>query len=179
MAEINVAPGLVDVIDRRGGALLQRVTQDASSIDLTRSSTIRISGSPQSVLRYERQGNDLILHRDDGRVVRYKHFFELDAEGFHSELVFDDGTHLIHADFPAEIVGVDAAALAAGDTVTLVPAYEPLSDVLPLLLESGTLGGLSMATFWRCQTADWRNFVGVGDWQRARVGRDPVLHASL
>lgn len=61
--------------------------------------TVSIPGSPDRVARYQRQGDDRILHMQDGTVVRYQRFFLIDAEGYHSELVFDDGTRLTHIHF--------------------------------------------------------------------------------
>lgn len=144
MSESNVVQGYVSIIDRRGsGNVVQYVSPNATDILLQRSSTVKISGTPDSVARYERQGDDLILHMQDGTVVRYQRFFLLDAEGYHSELVFDDGTRLTHVNFATN--PEDAAALSAGEAAALIPQYEYLPDIAPLLLHSGSQSGLSAA----------------------------------
>ncbi|HAI05671.1 MAG TPA: hypothetical protein DCM39_07940, partial [Pantoea sp.] len=50
------------------------------------------------VARNERQGKDLVMHMSDGRTVHYEKFFFDDAEGEHSELVFDDGVKPLEQD---------------------------------------------------------------------------------
>ncbi|MCW2483544.1 BapA prefix-like domain-containing protein, partial [Candidatus Symbiopectobacterium sp. NZEC135] len=70
MAESNVVQGYIGITDRRGsGNVIQHVSPDATDIVLQHSSTVRIPGSPDRVARYERQGDDLILHMQDGTVL--------------------------------------------------------------------------------------------------------------
>ncbi|KIS42073.1 Ig-like domain-containing protein [Kosakonia radicincitans] len=121
MAQQNSLSASVDVINQKTGDV---VTQYANSSDrvvnLTETSIVRINASPEVVNYYEREGNDLIVHMKDGTTVRYQSFFELDADGLHSELIFQDdlGTH--HAAFP---YAADAGPAAAEP---IVPAF---SDV--------------------------------------------------
>ncbi|QZN95213.1 Ig-like domain-containing protein [Symbiopectobacterium purcellii] len=144
MEENNVVQGYIGITDRRGsGNVIQHVSPDVTDIVLQHSSTVRIPGSPDRVARYERQGDDLILHMQDGTVVRYQRFFLLDAEGYHSELVFDDGTRLTHIHFSS--APGDAAALSAGETIALIPQYDVLADISTLLLHSASANGLSAA----------------------------------
>lgn len=76
MVESNVVQGYIGITDRRSsGNVVQHVSPDVTDIVLQRSSTVRIPGSPDRVVRYERQGDDLILHMQDGTVVRYQRFF--------------------------------------------------------------------------------------------------------
>lgn len=87
---------------------------------------------------YERQGNDLIVHMKDGTTVRYQSFFELDADGKHSELVFDDGNGAIqHAIFPA--------TAATTEPMLITPQFESLSDVSPLLITDHDLSNGAIA----------------------------------
>lgn len=144
MAENNVVQGYIGITDRRGsGNVIQHVSPDVTDIVLQHSSTVRIPGSPDRVARHERQGDDLILHMQDGTVVRYQRFFLIDAEGYHSELVFDDGTRLTHIHFSS--APGDAAALSAGETIALIPQYNVLADISSLLLHSADASGLSAA----------------------------------
>lgn len=92
MAELT--QGRVDIISRENGTLIsQSVSGSSQSINLTEPSVVRISGTRDMVTQYERQGNDLVLHMRDGKTVRYQKFFLDDADGQHSELVFDDGVN--------------------------------------------------------------------------------------
>lgn len=97
----NSLPGTVDVLNQQTGDVVIHYSQSADRIvNLTQTSVVRINASPESVNSYERQGNDLIVHMRDGTTVRYQNFFRLDAEGLHSELVFQDEQGVHHALFP-------------------------------------------------------------------------------
>ncbi|MDE8742315.1 Ig-like domain-containing protein [Pectobacterium polaris] len=144
MSDMNVIAGNANILSRHSGQFINAVPQGATNIELLESSTVRIYGTPDVVSRYERVGNDLILHMSDGTTVRYESFFTLDAAGYHSELVFDDGTRLIHAQFS----GAAAAegAVLAGEAIVLTPEYATLGDMASLLIGSTTTSTLSTAT---------------------------------
>ncbi|QDX98363.1 BapA prefix-like domain-containing protein [Pectobacterium carotovorum subsp. carotovorum] len=99
MSDMNVIAGNANILSRQDGQFIRAVPEGTTNVQLLESSTVRIYGTPDIVSRYERIGDDLILHMTDGTTVRYESFFTLDAAGYHSELVFDDGTRLIHAQF--------------------------------------------------------------------------------
>ncbi|MGK3141503.1 Ig-like domain-containing protein [Pantoea sp. C2G6] len=128
MAELT--QGRVDIISRENGTLIsQSVSGSSQSINLTEPSVVRINGTRAMVTQYERQGNDLVLHMRDGSTVRYQKFFLDDANGEHSELVFDDGVNPPeHALFPQTATATDLAA------APVTPTYESLESVEPLLL---------------------------------------------
>lgn len=118
-------PGSVDIINQKTGDVVAQYAHDSDRVvNLTDTSVVRINASPESVNFYERQGNDLIVHMKDGTTVRYQSFFNLDADGLHSQLIFEDnlGTH--HAVFPAaaETAGAAAGAEAIAPTFTDVAA---------------------------------------------------------
>lgn len=115
MAELT--QGRVDIISRENGTLISQSTGGSSqTINLTEPSVVRISGTRAMVAQYERQGNDLVLHMRDGSTVRYQKFFFDDAEGEHSELVFDDGVNPPeHALFPQTAEGAELASNAVTD----------------------------------------------------------------
>ncbi|WP_426596057.1 Ig-like domain-containing protein [Pectobacterium brasiliense] len=144
MSDMNVIAGNANILSRHSGQFINAVPQGTTNIELLESSTVRIYGTPDAVSRYERVGNDLILHMKDGTTVRYESFFTLDAAGYHSELVFDDGTRLIHAQFS----GAAAAegAVLAGEAIVLTPEYATLSDMASLLIGSTTTSTLSATT---------------------------------
>ncbi|MGL5388968.1 MAG: Ig-like domain-containing protein [Serratia sp. (in: enterobacteria)] len=138
MAQTNFTLGAVDIIARHGGARIADVATGSSSVSLTQSSIVRIHGTQALVSSYERQGNDLIVHMKDGTTVRYQSFFEVDADGKHSELVFDDGNGTIqHAIFPA--------TAASAEPVLITPQFESLSDVSSLLITDHELSNGAIA----------------------------------
>ncbi|MFJ5417164.1 Ig-like domain-containing protein [Pectobacterium carotovorum] len=144
MSDMNVIAGNANILSRQGGQFIRAVPEGTTNVELLESSTVRIFGTPDVVSRYERVGNDLILHMKDGTTVRYESFFTLDAAGYHSELVFDDGTRLIHAQFSGA-AAAEGAALAA-EAVALTPEYTALGDMTSLLIGSTTTSTLSATT---------------------------------
>ncbi|MBZ6395095.1 MULTISPECIES: Ig-like domain-containing protein [Pantoea] len=140
MAELT--QGRVDIISRENGTLISQSTGGSSqTINLTEPSVVRISGTRAMVAQYERQGNDLVLHMRDGSTVRYQKFFFDDAEGEHSELVFDDGVNPPeHALFPQTAEGAELASNA------VTPTYESLDSVEPLLLADNTNSSMGVIT---------------------------------
>lgn len=139
MAQLSA--GRVDIISRENGTLLSQNSTNASrTILLTEPSVVRINSTRATVASFERQGEDLILHMQDGSVVRYQRFF-LEEDGVHSELVFDDGVNPPeHALFPASS-GTDAAT-----AMNVTPTYESLENIEPLLLADNELLGTNLTT---------------------------------
>lgn len=140
MAELT--QGRVDIISRENGTLIsQSVSSSSQTINLTEPSVVRISGTRDIVTQYERQGNDLVLHMRDGQTVRYQKFFLDDAEGQHSELVFDDGVNPPeHALFPQTAEGAELASSS------VTPTYESLDSVEPLLLADNANTSMGVIT---------------------------------
>lgn len=121
---------IVDVLSRTNGSVVSQVSGASQTVNLNQLSIVRIHAARSAVTSYERVGNDLIIHMQDGSTVRYHSFFDTDGKGHHSELIFDDGVHPIeHASF------VDTA-VAPGAAVAVVPGYETIPDVGVLLLDS-------------------------------------------
>ncbi|WP_459176032.1 Ig-like domain-containing protein [Ewingella americana] len=120
---------IVDVLSRINGSVVSQVSGASQTVNLNQLSIVRVHATRAAVTRYERVGNDLIVHMQDGSVVRYHSFFNTDGKGHHSELVFDDGVHPIeHATF------VDTG-LAPGSAVAVVPGYETIPNVGALVLD--------------------------------------------
>ncbi|WP_127158066.1 Ig-like domain-containing protein, partial [Pectobacterium polaris] len=140
MSDMNVIAGNTSILSRHGGQLINAVSQGATNVNLLEVSTIKIYGTPDMVSSYERIGSDLVLHMKDGTTVRYQSFFTPDAAGYHSELVFDDGTQLTHAQFSGATA---ESATLAGEAVALAPEYTALSDMTSLLVSSTTTSALS------------------------------------
>ncbi|BES83876.1 hypothetical protein PEC302110_09730 [Pectobacterium araliae] len=144
MSDMNVIAGNTNILSRHDGQFIRAVPGGTQNIELLESSTVRIYGTPDMVSRYERLGDDLILHMKDGTTVRYESFFTLDAAGYHSELVFDDGTRLVHAQFSGA-AAAEGAALA-GEAIALTPEYAALGDITSLLIGSTATSTVSAAT---------------------------------
>ena len=129
--------GSVDIINQRTGDVVSQYAQSADRVvNLTQTSIVRINASPQSVNYYQREGNDLIVHMNDGTTVRYQRFFVLDENGLHSELIFEDnlGTH--HAVFPF----AESAAPATAEAI--VPAFSEAS--VDSLVGAGGISALAV-----------------------------------
>ncbi|EOI5730279.1 Ig-like domain-containing protein [Cronobacter malonaticus] len=110
----NVSP-TVDILNQDTGNVITHYSQNADRVvNLSQTSIVRINASPETVNFYERQGNDLIVHMKDGTTVRYQNFFHLDAEGHHSELIFEDDKGVHHALFPF----ASEAGPAVAETIT-------------------------------------------------------------
>lgn len=138
MALENNRSESVDILNRKTGDLVTQYSGPGDRVvNITQSSVVRINASPESVNFYERQGDDLIVHMRDGSTVRYKSFFHLDADGLHSELIFEDqyGTH--HAVFP---FAAEPGPAAAETIVPVMSDTAPGGDGISAL---GILGGLA------------------------------------
>ena len=95
---------------------------------------IEIQGSAQDVVRYVRQGNDLLIYMKDGSVIRCNNYFVEDTETHnHSELVFNDNQELTHISFAnaGEASGVAATELTA--------QAAPISSIEPFLEQGSVL----------------------------------------
>lgn len=118
----------IQTLARHGGELMTTVqAQGTRTLILSEPSVVRVQASPDVVMRYERQGDDLILHMQDGSTVVCKNYF-VEQEGYHSELLFDDGKNPpVHAVFPSN---ESLAASAPG----LTPEYQAVESIEPLLI---------------------------------------------
>src|SRR5476651_320834 len=120
---------IVDVLSRTNGSVISQDSGASQTVNLNQLSIVRVHAARSAVVSYERVGNDLIVHMQDGSTVRYHSFFNTDGKGHHSELVFDDGVNPIeHATF------VDTG-IAPGAAVAVVPGYETIPDVGALVLD--------------------------------------------
>lgn len=144
MAEPNALSPTVDIISRENGKEITTYSQSADrTVNLSQSSVVKINASPESVNFYERQGNDLIVHMKDGTTVRYQSFFTLDANGLHSELVFEDALGVHRASFPfaAEAGPMAAEAVVPAISSTSIGALTGAAGISTL----GVLGGIAGA----------------------------------
>ncbi len=129
--------GSVDILNQKTGDVVSQYAQSADRVvNLTQTSIVRINASPESVNYYQREGNDLIVHMNDGTTVRYQRFFVLDENGLHSELIFEDDLGAHHAVFPF----AEAAAPATAEAI--VPALSEAS--VDSLVGAGGISALAV-----------------------------------
>ncbi|EKS6403279.1 Ig-like domain-containing protein [Enterobacter hormaechei] len=124
---------VVDVIIRKTAEKTKLTGEGNLSVSISSPSVIEIQGSVQDVVRYVRQGNDLLIYMKDGSVIRCNNYFVEDTETHnHSELVFNDNQALTHISFAdtGEASGVAATELTA--------QAAPISSIEPFL-EQGSV----------------------------------------
>ncbi|MCK7337552.1 Ig-like domain-containing protein [Enterobacter cloacae] len=124
---------VVDVIIRKTAEKTKLTGEGNLSVSISSPSVIEIQGSAQDVVRYVRQGKDLLIYMKDGSVIRCNNYFVEDPETHNqSELVFNDNQELTHISFAdaGEASGVAVSELTAQAT--------PISSIEPFL-EQGSL----------------------------------------
>lgn len=121
------ASGFVDILSRNSGKLLsQSLPHSSQLVRLDQPSLVKIHAPTTSVIDFQQQGDDLILHMRDGSTLRYQHFFTA-SDGEQSELLFDDGVNPPqHALFSSGLNTSEAAT-------SLTPTYQTLTSVDALI----------------------------------------------
>ena len=125
---------VVDVIIRKTAEKTKLTGEGNLSVSISSPSVIEIQGSAQDVVRYVRQGNNLLIYMKDGSVIRCNNYFVEDTETHnHSELVFNDNQELTHISFAnaGEASGVAATELTA--------QAAPISSIEPFLEQGSVL----------------------------------------
>ncbi|HCK7280237.1 TPA: Ig-like domain-containing protein [Enterobacter roggenkampii] len=125
---------VVDVIIRKTAEKTKLTGEGNLSVSISSPSVIEIQGSAQDVVRYVRQGKDLLIYMKDGSVIRCNNYFVEDPETHNqSELVFNDRQELTHISFAdtGEASGVAVAELTAQAT--------PISSIQPFLEQGSVL----------------------------------------
>ncbi|MEQ4802394.1 Ig-like domain-containing protein [Enterobacter hormaechei] len=125
---------VVDVIIRKTAEKTKLTGEGNLSVSISSPSVIEIQGSAQDVVRYVRQGNDLLIYMKDGSVIRCNNYFVEDTETHnHSELVFNDNQALTHISFAD---GGEASGVAATE---LTAQAAPISSIEPFLEQGSVL----------------------------------------
>ncbi|ESN54489.1 Ig-like domain-containing protein [Enterobacter sp. MGH 16] len=125
---------VVDVIIRKTAEKTKLTGEGNLSVSISSPSVIEIQGSAQDVVRYVRQGKDLLIYMKDGSVIRCNNYFVEDPETHNqSELVFNDRQELTHISFAdtGEASGVAVTELTAQAT--------PISSIQPFLGQGSVL----------------------------------------
>ncbi|VAE56364.1 type 1 secretion target domain-containng protein [Enterobacter hormaechei] len=124
---------VVDVIIRKTAEKTKLTGEGNLSVSISSPSVIEIQGSAQDVVRYVRQGNDLLIYMKDGSVIRCNNYFVEDTETHnHSELVFNDNQALTHISF------ADAGEASGVAATELTAQAAPISSIEPFL-EQGSV----------------------------------------
>ncbi|CAM6220122.1 Ig-like domain-containing protein [Enterobacter intestinihominis] len=125
---------VVDVIIRKTADKTKLTGEGNLSVSISSPSVIEIQGSAQDVVRYVRQGNDLLIYMKDGSVIRCNNYFVEDAETHnHSELVFNDNQELTHISF------ADAGEASGVAATELTAQAAPISSIEPFLEQGSVL----------------------------------------
>ncbi|MCM7227866.1 Ig-like domain-containing protein [Enterobacter hormaechei] len=125
---------VVDVIIRKTAEKTKLTGEGNLSVSISSPSVIEIQGSAQDVVRYVRQGNDLLIYMKDGSVIRCNNYFVEDTETHnHSELVFNDNQELTHISF------ADAGEASGVAATELTAQAAPISSIEPFLEQGSVL----------------------------------------
>ena len=125
---------VVDVIIRKTAEKTKLTGEGNLSVSISSPSVIEIQGSAQDVVRYVRQGNDLLIYMKDGSVIRCNNYFVEDTETHnHSELVFNDKQALTHISF------ADAGEASGVAATELTAQAAPISSIEPFLEQGSVL----------------------------------------
>ncbi|AFM59892.1 type 1 secretion target domain-containng protein [Enterobacter cloacae subsp. dissolvens SDM] len=124
---------VVDVIIRKTAEKTKLTGEGNLSVSISSPSVIEIQGSAQDVVRYVRQGKDLLIYMKDGSVIRCNNYFVEDPETHNqSELVFNDNQELTHISF------ADAGEASGVAVTELTAQATPISSIEPFF-EQGSL----------------------------------------
>ncbi|MEB7568871.1 Ig-like domain-containing protein, partial [Enterobacter mori] len=125
---------VVDVIIRKTAEKTKLTGEGNLSVSISSPSVIEIQGSAQDVVRYVRQGKDLLIYMKDGSVIRCNNYFVEDPETHNqSELVFNDNQELTHISF------ADAGEASGMATTELTAQAAPISSIEPFLEQESVL----------------------------------------
>ncbi|MCK7356058.1 Ig-like domain-containing protein [Enterobacter roggenkampii] len=125
---------VVDVIIRKTAEKTKLTGEGNLSVSISSPSVIEIQGSAQDVVRYVRQGKDLLIYMKDGSVIRCNNYFVEDPETHNqSELVFNDRQELTHISF------ADAGEASDAAVTELTAQATPISSIQPFLEQESIL----------------------------------------
>ncbi|CZY62787.1 Ig-like domain-containing protein [Enterobacter ludwigii] len=125
---------IVDVIIRKTAEKTKLTGEGNLSVSISSPSVIEIQGSAQDVVRYARQGKDLLIYMKDGSVIRCNNYFVEDPQTHNqSELVFNDQQELTHISF------ADAGEASGVAVTELTAQATPVASIEPFLEQGSVL----------------------------------------
>jgi|GEM_PF-1142284 len=103
--------GRVTIASLTGGETLAQLTEnDVQAYTLSEPSLITLQSAPAQISAWQKQGDELILQRQDGSVLRFQQFFSTDPQA-QSQLIFQDGASLQQALFTTGTERAETTAL--------------------------------------------------------------------
>ncbi|CAM3654096.1 Ig-like domain-containing protein [Rahnella victoriana] len=121
----------MDIISRKTSLKNEFTAQGNTAVAMNESGIVVIHDSVKNVASYERSGNDLIIHMQDGSVIRCVGYFENIGEKDENKLVFQDGKQEL-----TEVTFTDAAVAHDAPVFALHAVETPLAGIESLLLST-------------------------------------------
>lgn len=113
----------VRIIDRASGRNVQyRLREESAVIKVTAGSTVQIAASRESIIAWQRDGNDLLLRFADGTTLRLQDYFECLAEDFNELILVESREDTLRVILEGEFC---AAPLTESGPLT--PGFEPVA----------------------------------------------------
>ncbi|UHM93326.1 Ig-like domain-containing protein [Rahnella victoriana] len=121
----------MDIISRKTSLKNEFTAQGNTAVAMNESGIVVIHDSVKNVASYERSGNDLIIHMQDGSVIRCVGYFENIGDKDENKLVFQDGKQEL-----TEVTFTDAAVAHDAPVFALHAVETPLAGIESLLLST-------------------------------------------
>ncbi|MCP2233761.1 Ig-like domain-containing protein [Erwinia aphidicola] len=121
----------MDIISRKTSLKNTFTAEGNTAVAMNESGIVVIHDAVKNVASYERSGNDLIIHMQDGSVIRCVGYFENIGEKDENKLVFQDENQQM-----TEVNFTDATAPHDTPAFALTAVETPLPGIDPLLLST-------------------------------------------
>ncbi|MBU9844027.1 Ig-like domain-containing protein [Rahnella ecdela] len=117
----------IDIISRKTSLKNVFTAQGNTALAMNESGIVVIHDSVKNVASYERSGNDLIIHMQDGSVIRCVGYFENIGQENENKLVFqNENQQLTEINFTDATAAHDTAAFTVHAVETPLAGFEPL-----------------------------------------------------
>lgn len=117
----------VDLISRKTNDKTVFANQGNIAVPLQEPSVILVHASPKHVIRYEYQGNDLLIYMEDGSVIRCTNYFTEGRQSVQGELLFEDETGMLtRVTFDPMVVQLPVDTAVITPTETYINSVEAL-----------------------------------------------------
>lgn len=121
----------MDIISRKTSLKNTFTAEGNTAVAMNESGIVVIHDAVKNVASYERSGNDLLIHMQDGSVIRCVGYFENIGEKDENKLVFQDENQQM-----TEVNFTDATAPHDTPAFALTAVETPLPGIDPLLLST-------------------------------------------
>ncbi|PIJ57140.1 hypothetical protein BOM23_14310, partial [Erwinia sp. OLMDLW33] len=117
----------MDIISRKTSLKNTFTAEGNTAVAMNESGIVVIHDAVKNVASYERSGNDLLIHMQDGSVIRCVGYFENIGEKDENKLVFqDENQQMTEVNFTDATVPHDTPAFALTAVETPLPGIDPL-----------------------------------------------------